>query len=90
MGFMHIVATAKHLIKRERNCFHTVFSVTVPFASISKVYVFLLGPIDSFLFYSIASHTTSSIPKPTEIGEYNAGKQFWILQIGKYALSASR
>lgn len=68
MGFMHIVGIAKHLIKRERNGFHAVFSGTVPFTSISMVYVFLLGPIDSFLFYSIASHTTSSIPKPKEIG----------------------
>lgn len=67
MGFMHIVGISKHLIKRERNGFHAVFSGTVPF-------VFLLGPIDSFLFYSIASHTTSSIPKPKEIGKYNAGK----------------
>lgn len=74
MGFMHIAVIAKHLIKRERNCFHAVLSVTVPFASISKVYVFLLGPIDSFLFYTIASHTTSSIPKSTEIGKYYAGK----------------
>lgn len=69
MGFMHIAVIAKHLIKRERNCFHAVLSVTVPFASISKVYVFLLGSIDSSLFYTVASHSTSCIPKSTEIGE---------------------
>lgn len=75
MGLLHKVAIIKHLTKRERNCFNAVFSVTVPFASISKVYVFLLGPVDSFLFYSIASHTTSSIPKPTEIGKNEAGSR---------------
>lgn len=79
--FMHIAAIAKRRSERQK-LFVCGFQRHSALCIHSQGLCVSFESIDSLLFHSVAPHTF--VPKPTDIGKYNAEKTVWIIPFGNY------